>query len=759
MALFVLIVAIAACPAAARRGGRPTFGDWKEGKANESAAEAAKVAKQKKMAAVDKVVELLEGLKTKVLSEGESEAATYNKYSCWCKDTSAEKLSAIQKGKDDQTALTTTIEALSTARDGLDGKIMQLMKDIEDAEIEMKKARKTRAAELKVYTTNSDDLKAALTALDGAIKSLKSSKGTSFAQFKGVSQTVRTALLLADALGLGGEETQKAAAFFQQAPDVPMEDYKFHSDGIIATLERLLDDFRKKKAEVDKDEVAAVKAFDQFIQDKTHLVKTKNAELDDSKDRKATTQQEIAAASQQLTTTSANLLADQEYLKELTQICHDKAKTWDQRSKVRSDELATLTQVIGIITTAVSSNTTAATLRFNQQGVSIRLAQAVASNEVAMEAVEADAEAAEAPDSGSPNFLQTREDKPQKDSFLTRRLVSGQARPGDDGRDVVAQLLRRKGSDLKSAVLTALANQISGSQDPFAKVKALIQELLERLLQEASSENTQKGWCDKSISEAEQRRDYAAEKIKELNGQMAEFEATRDKLAEELAVLAKEIGELNSARSDAEKMRAEEKAENANTVQEAEEGMAALDQAMTIIDRFYKTVAKETVALTQQSPTGDAPDAGFDNFEAYTGSQSEAGGILGMMEVMKSDFARTISETQAAEAQAEEDHLAFMTETGKALAQKTTASSERTAQKTSVEDKLQTAEDALDSQTLKLQTALKELLDLKPVCIDTGMTYEDRVSLREDEIAALHKALCILNNFAEYGPAGAADSC
>ena len=44
-----------------------------------------------------------------------------------------------------------------------------------------------------------------------------------------------------------------------------------------------------------------------------------------------------------------------------------------------------------------------------------------------------------------------------------------------------------------------------------------------------------------------------AEKIEELNGEMAELEATRDTLNEELDVLAKEIADLEAAQSTAEK--------------------------------------------------------------------------------------------------------------------------------------------------------------------------------------------------------------
>merc|ERR1719174_1579809 len=116
-------------------------------------------------------------------------------------------------------------------------------------------------------------------------------------------------------------------------------------------------------------------------------------------------------------------------------------------------------------------------------------------------------------------------------------------------------LLRTQGARIKSVLLTSLAGRIAG--DPFAKVKKLIQELIERLLQEAANEGNQKGWCDKALQDASMKRDKAAGKIEELNTEMSELEATRDKLIEELATLEKEIADLKAAREKAEKERSE----------------------------------------------------------------------------------------------------------------------------------------------------------------------------------------------------------
>jgi len=389
-------------------------------------------------------------------------------------------------------------------------------------------------------------------------------------------------------------------------------------------------------------------------------------------------------------------------------------------------------------------------MRFAQKAVRLHVAEAIARNEVAMEAVEAAAEAAEAGDSQSApfNFLQRN----------GRNLRSANRGPDADGRQAVITLLRNKGAELRSAALASLAGELSSSADPFAKVKQLIQELIERLKKQASSEATQKGWCDKSISEASQKRDYAAEEVKELNSNLARLEAMNMSLTEELSLLQTTMDELTTRQGEAVQMRADEKQENGDTVTEATAGLAAVDQAITILDRFYKTAAKGNAMFMQRGPMEDAPDAGFAGNETYTGSQGEAGGVIGMLEVIRSDFSRTISETQQAEKQAEQDHLVFMTETGKALAEKKSAQDEKTRQKNSAEDKLVADGDNLKSQVAIIESSVAELLQLEKAC-KTGMTYGDRVARRNEEIAALKQAECILESYEKYGPEGASSLC
>merc|ERR1712187_958174 len=101
--------------------------------------------------------------------------------------------------------------------------------------------------------------------------------------------------------------------------------------------------------------------------------------------------------------------------------------------------------------------------------------------------------------------------------------------------------------------------------------------------------------------------------------------------------------------------RAEQQAENAKTLVKAKEGLKAVSDAIIIMQEFYKQAAKAEV-LMQASPIDeDSPGAGFDG--AYQGKQSSSKGIIGLLEVIKTDFQRTIRTTTQAEEEAAADFV------------------------------------------------------------------------------------------------------
>jgi len=117
--------------------------------------------------------------------------------------------------------------------------------------------------------------------------------------------------------------------------------------------------------------------------------------------------------------------------------------------------------------------------------------------------------------------------------------------------------------------------------------------------------------------------------------------------------------------------------------------------------------------------------------------------------VIESDFARLEADTTAAEAQSQQQHDTFMTASKVDKTEKQTQQEHLEAKKQDEDQALvQKKEDLQTTQNL-LDSANAEFDKLKPACIETGVSYEERVAKREEEIESLNEALKILS---ESGP-------
>jgi len=679
---------------------------------------------------VEKVVTMLEDLQTQVVVEGKAEAKTYDKFACFCKDMTAEKTDAISAGTDKSADLSALIEQLTNDRSTADDDINDLNKKIDDLDKSMKENKEKRAGEKATFDALHAELSKGITDLTNAVNTLKGSRPASLMSLKSVIKTIRQAAFMGDAMGHSPKNQQALTALLQQDPEVPMEDFTFHSEEIISMIEGLLSDFKTKLSEVKIEETKAVSDFDLQMQADTDERAAAAKELKDTNELKAEKMEAIAASSKELTETSATLTDDQNYLKDLTEKCNAKSKEWDQRSQMRQDELTALTTALTIVKEGVATKTTEKTVRLVQSQAKVSPHAFVADDS------DADDDSVDEEDLSFVQLSSPRAKLSLVQTGAKKFLAS------DSPRDRVIALLKAKSSQLDSPVLAALATKAAA--DPFVKIKKLIQELIERLLQEAADEANHKGWCDKEFGKAKQSRAMKAEAVKSLNEALAKSEALRDKLTEEIAILTKEIDELEAALEKTTKERNDESAENAATVSEAQEGQAAVEQAIGVLEKFYKTAAKAEVFVQVSSKqVPDMPDAGFSG--ANKGSQSASTGILGMLDVIKSDFVRTIKETEKAEKAAAKEFMEFETTTKVSLGTKKVSKSAKEGELTETEASIDEDNTSLTEEQSLLDKAVQEIIELQPACVDTGMSYEERVAKREQEIEALKEALCTLD--------------
>jgi chromosome segregation ATPase len=308
----------------------------------------------------------------------------------------------------------------------------------------------------------------------------------------------------------------------------------------------------------------------------------------------------------------------------------------------------------------------------------------------------------------------------------------------------------------KSAVLAGLLEEVE--KDPFAKVKVLIRQLIERLLSEAKAESTQKGFCDTEMGKAKKDRDFKHEETTKLAAGIMELEAHITKLKETIETLGTELTDLSADLVDATEQRDTEKANNNKTMADGKEGLAALKEAIQVLTDYYKGGLKsknryegggyEGAALVQESPvTADMGAAGVEGGEkgAYAGNQEAGAGIISMLEVIKSDFERTLETTESNEYQQSRDFADFSRTTKASIATKETGLKQAKEDLERTSGGLIAALNDLQTSQELLDKALEALAALYPTCVDTGMTYEERVAKREAEINALKDALCVLD--------------
>merc|ERR1719455_60604 len=191
------------------------------------------------------------------------------------------------------------------------------------------------------------------------------------------------------------------------------------------------------------------------------------------------------------------------------------------------------------------------------------------------------------------------------------------------------------------------------------------------------------------------------------------------KLGQQIADLSTAITETDAAMANATDIRLAEKAKNKDTIEDAKAAQTAVGQAISVLKDF------------------DAP---------YTGMGGASGGVVGLLEVIESDFNKLEAETAAAEDEAAKEYDRFMAESKKDKAVKTADMDYKKKTKTQKESDLSDTEGDLKGTEKELQSALFYYEKLKPQCVDAGVSYEERVAKREAEIESLKPALKILSD-------------
>merc|ERR1719296_632887 len=157
--------------------------------------------------------------------------------------------------------------------------------------------------------------------------------------------------------------------------------------------------------------------------------------------------------------------------------------------------------------------------------------------------------------------------------------------------------------------------------DPFGKVKGLIADMIARLESEADADATEKAYCDKELSETNVKHADKTAEIEKLTTAIDQASARSAQLKEEVARLQKELAELAASQAEMDKLRSEENADYTRNRADMEQGLAGVKIALKVLRDYYANDDK-----------------------AHEEAQGAGQGIIGLLEVIESDFTKNLAE-------------------------------------------------------------------------------------------------------------------
>merc|ERR1719207_307760 len=388
--------------------------------------------------------------------------------------------------------------------------------------------------------------------------------------------------------------------------------YKSKSGGIVSVLEDMLEKAKAELADAQKAEMNSKFDYDMLKQKLEDMMANGAKVMDETKKAKAAAEEAKATAQGELDTASKTLADSETHLKDLQNECMAKAEEYETSQHSRSEELTALDTAKKVL-------------------------------------VEKTAGAAD-----------------REYSFIQ---VSAKTRVGaraKQAKDEVLNLIQGLAKDDKA--MSLLAQRVESASmlgaDPFAKIKGLILEMIEKLEEEAAKEAAHKAFCDK-----EKKEDKESE-LEDLTTKIDKATAKIAKLTEEIATLEEELGAIAKAQQEADKIRMEEKAAWEAAKADYESGIEGVGMALKVLRDYYAEKEEALIQAKHDKATG------------------AASGIIGMLEVVESDFTKSLAEGTAKEAMAVEEYEKLTQDNKIATTEKTTAAKYKNKDKKETEEML-----------------------------------------------------------------------
>merc|ERR1719161_695454 len=440
---------------------------------------------------IEKILEMISELQAKVIGEGKDAQKTYDEFAEWCEDRSSKLGFEIKTGKAEVAELTATIQEETATIAELETKIEDLSNDIKTDQADLDAATKIREKEAADFAAEEKELTTVIDMLERATSILSkemAKSGASMLQLKSASSITEALSVMVQASVLSSADASRLTALVQTeqgdsdsemgAPAAQV--YEGHSDGFIGTLEGLTEKAESQLDKARKTESTAVQNYQMLKQSLTDEMKFANKDMDKAKKDLAASQEKKAGAQGDLEVTSKDLAEDIATKSTLHQDCMSASEEFEMATKSRGEELNALATAKKII----------------KESTGGAAGQSYGLNQV--------------------SFLQVERAQVASGADLAKfeavRFVRDLARKSK--APALAQLASRMASAMRLGA--------AAGEDPFAKVKGLITDMISTLESDAEEDASQKAYCDKETSETTAKKEELTAESDKLSTKIAQ---------------------------------------------------------------------------------------------------------------------------------------------------------------------------------------------------------------------------------------------
>jgi len=646
---------------------------------------------------IRKVVTMLQDMQKTVEAEGEKEKELFDKFMCYCNNGAGSIDASIETATAQISSLTGKIDTESAQKSQMQQDVAQHKTDRTAAKATIQESTTMREKEAAEFGASSGEMKANVEAMGSALSALKKGLSASLLQTS-AGQTLRN--ILQHSPLVDADDRSSLLSFLENGES------EGGSDQIIGIVEQMKETMEGDLKESSTTEESAKAGFTTLMASKEEEIVAAGKAIEEKTVRVGDLAVSVATAKADLEDTRDAQAEDEKLKGNLASSCSTKSKEWDERSKLRAQEIEAISETIEML-----------------------------NGDDALELFKKTLPSAAA------SFLQlaaTARSQQRRATTILRRLMS---------RDPLHSVNLR-------TILLGLKSQSGGNG--FGQVTKMIDDMIATHGKDQADDDSKKDFCLAEIAKTEDEEKALKGTIADLEADIEKSEDAVASLISEISALQKGIEALDKSVVEATTQRKDEHSEYTSTAASNQAAMELIAMAKNRMNKFYQpslykappttTVEDSPYGFVQISMHAKRADPGPapETFKGEYKKSESSTGVIGMMDQMVKDVEMDIKEAKMDEASAQKDYEEAMKDAAAKRAKDSKSIVEKQAAKADEQTNLESVRAERSNKNDQLSITQGKADDLHIDCDHLLANYEEIKTDRATEVDGLKQSKAVL---------------